>query len=206
MWKRVATIAVIAVLGTALLVGSAYVVLRPDGAHADGRRNGHGSSARIEAAYQCDHEGEGSGDNHSTCDDKCGVEHECETQSPAGQPRGYGLLKRDSRSQGGRESGRSGQSLSMDWVTIEGQVVEADHGILIETADGQMLEVHTGPEWYWEENGYVVSSEDVVKVDGFYSDGDFEAGQIENLSTGQLIVLGDGDGVPLWSGRGRRGR
>jgi hypothetical protein len=214
MWKRVATIAVVAVLGAALLVGGVYIVLWPDEAHADGQRNGRGSGARTETAYECSHEGAGSGGNRSTCDDECGAERECETHLSAGQSRGYGLLERDSRGQGGRGNGgnaggrgngRSGQSLSLNWLTIEGHVVEADHELLIETADGQMLEVHTGPEWYWDENGYVVDVGDEVRIEGYYHDGEFEAGQIENLSTGQLILLRDTDGRPLWAGRGRKG-
>lgn len=205
----------VAVLGAALLRGSVYIVLRPDEAHADGRRNGRGSGARTETAYGCSHEGARIAGNRSTCDDECGAERECETHLTAGQSPGYGLLERDSRGQGGsgnggnaggRANGRSGQSLSLNWLTIEGHVVEADHELLIETAVGQMLEVHTGPARYWDENAYVVDVGDEVRIEGYYNDGEFEAGQIENPSIGQLILLRDADGRPLWAGRGRKGR
>jgi hypothetical protein len=202
MWKKAATIAVIAVLGAALLVGSVYIVLRPDEARADGRLLGRGNGVQTEAAHDCGHE-------ESACEGESGEEHEYETLGPADQSGGYGRLECDSRGQGGNADGRgngpSGRSVAADWVTVEGRVVDAEHGILIETADGQVVEVHTGPEWYWDENDYVVNAGDEVRVQGLFDD-HLEAGQIENLSSGQLITLRNADGVPLWSGRGRRGR
>ena len=38
---------------------------------------------------------------------------------------------------------------------------------------------------------------------GFYEDGEFKAGTVENLTTGETIVLRDEAGRPMWSGQGR---
>jgi len=35
-------------------------------------------------------------------------------------------------------------------------------------------------------------------------DGEFKAGQVENLGTGESIVLRDTSGRPMWAGRGNR--
>ena len=45
---------------------------------------------------------------------------------------------------------------------------------------------------------------DSVSLTGFYEDGDFEVGQIDDQTTGQTVSLRDESGRPLWAGRGRR--
>jgi len=40
-------------------------------------------------------------------------------------------------------------------------------------------------------------------VTGFYEDGEFKAGTVENLTTGETIVLRDEAGRTMWPGQGR---
>ena len=37
---------------------------------------------------------------------------------------------------------------------------------------------------------------------GFYEDGEFKAGTVENLTTGETIILRDETGRPMWAGAG----
>jgi hypothetical protein len=66
---------------------------------------------------------------------------------------------------------------------------------------GEVL-IGMGPTWYREEAGFVVQAGEQVRVRGFYEDGEFKAGTVENLSTAQQIQLRDATGRPGWAGRG----
>ena len=46
---------------------------------------------------------------------------------------------------------------------------------------------------------------DTVTVLGFDENGNFQAGQITNESTGEILLLRDPNGRPLWAGRGQGG-
>ena len=75
----------------------------------------------------------------------------------------------------------------------------------IQTADGEEV-MHLGPEWYWEAEGIALNLGDEVEVTGFYESDEFEVAGIENLTTGESVVLRDDSGRPMWSGGGRQGR
>lgn len=56
------------------------------------------------------------------------------------------------------------------------------------------------------EQGFVIQPGDSLQLTGFYEDTDFEIQAIQNLTTGQALVLREETGRPLWAGgRGRRG-
>jgi hypothetical protein len=86
---------------------------------------------------------------------------------------------------------------------VEGRVVATEDELILETAGGETMVVHVGPEWYREQHGYQITAGDQLAVRGFYWEGGFEAGQIDNQTTGQVIELRDENGFPLWGGRGR---
>jgi hypothetical protein len=85
---------------------------------------------------------------------------------------------------------------------IEGVVVETDE-LFIETADEETVQVGLGPSAYREAQGFVLQVGENVRVSGYWEDDEFKAVQLENLSTGQSIVLRDRTGRPMWAGQGR---
>ena len=50
------------------------------------------------------------------------------------------------------------------------------------------------------EGGFDPHSGDQVVLRGFFEEGAFETGEINNLSTGQVVVIRDEFGRPLWAG------
>jgi hypothetical protein len=111
------------------------------------------------------------------------------------------------RGQGNPQRARTeSQAEALDtqtWQTIEGTVLQTEE-LVIETADGQTVQVGLGPSHYRESQGFVLQTGEQVRVSGHLEDGEFKAGQIENLDTGQSIVLRDASGRPMWAGQGRR--
>jgi len=95
-----------------------------------------------------------------------------------------------------------------EWEQYEGTVVAlGDEGLTIALSTGQEKTIEMGPSWYWQEQE-LFSSEigDVVSVTGFLDGERFEAGTITNETSGQVIILRDENGRPMWAGRGRRGQ
>ncbi|HID88280.1 MAG TPA: hypothetical protein EYH27_02395 [Anaerolineales bacterium] len=90
------------------------------------------------------------------------------------------------------------------WTTVTGTVVALDPDLVLQTEEGEVV-IHLGPEWYWGEQGPVISVGDQVAATGFFEHNGLEATRIENLTTGQSLILRDGSGRPLRAGRGRRG-
>ncbi len=87
-----------------------------------------------------------------------------------------------------------------EWVEIHGTVVAyEDNTLTIQTDTGETLEMGLGPLGYWLANGISFSPNDEVRVRGFYTD-EFEPAEIENLTTGESVILRDADGSPLWRG------
>lgn len=101
-----------------------------------------------------------------------------------------------------------------EWVTLDGVVVSVDSvELVVQTTDGQEILVDGRPWQFSQEQGFSVQVGDQVTLIGFYEDVDpstgsghsFEVGQISNASSGQVIVIREDSGRPLWAGRGRRG-
>ena len=86
---------------------------------------------------------------------------------------------------------------------IEGFVVETDE-LVVETADGQTVQVGLGPSQYREDQGFVLNLGTQVRVSGYWEEDEFKAMQVEDLDTGESIVLRDVSGRPMWAGQGRR--
>jgi hypothetical protein len=90
-----------------------------------------------------------------------------------------------------------------EWQMIVGIVLETDE-LVIETSDGEIVQVGLGPSQYRESEGFALSVGDQVSISGYWEDDEFKAAQVENLSTGTQIVLRDSTGRPMWAGQGRR--
>ena len=89
---------------------------------------------------------------------------------------------------------------TVEWETLTGEVTVVDGEITVQTAEGEVV-VGLGQASCRE--GFALEVGDEVSVTGFYEDGEFKAGTVENLTTGETIVLRDEAGRPMWSGQGR---
>jgi hypothetical protein len=132
-------------------------------------------------------------------------------QQASGQGRGYGAQgNQDRGGQGQAGQGQGGtanaagepQAEVEEWVTIEGTVMQTLE-LVVETGNGETVQVGLGPSHYRDAQGFVLNVGDQVRIDGYWEDGEFKAGEVENLTTGDAITLRDAYGRPLWSGRGR---
>jgi len=58
-----------------------------------------------------------------------------------------------------------------------------------------------GQSAYW--SSFRLSVGDEIVVRGFHEDGEFKAGTVENVTTGETITLRDASGRPMWAGGGQ---
>lgn len=100
----------------------------------------------------------------------------------------------------------TGQANVEEWLTLQGTVVSVDaDALVVETAGGEQVTVENRPWWFAQEQGFSTEVGNQVSVTGFYENGDFEAGEIVDLTADQSVLIRDESGRPLWAGRGRRG-
>jgi hypothetical protein len=100
----------------------------------------------------------------------------------------------------------TGQAQVDEWLTLQGTVTSVDADTLaVQTDGGEQVTVDNRAWWFAQDQGFTAQAGDRVTLTGFYEDGDFEVGQIDDLTTGQTVSLRDNSGRPLWAGRGRRG-
>ncbi len=96
-----------------------------------------------------------------------------------------------------------------DLVTVQGTAIQLDRygrhqGLFLAVQTAQeTLEVHLGPAWYWQDQGFEIALNSPIEVKGFRSDG---RGQpvlmAAEISQGDRTVqLRDADGYPLWMGQ-----
>ncbi len=193
MTSRIVTV-LVGVLAVALVAGMAFVLLRPaESVGAVGLSQGRGGQDAVRepqsSARALSAQGAGYGAAGSDRDD---------TMGGAGDDYGAG---------GGR-----GQSVSpaeprvdheTDWEVLTGEVVVVDSEMVVRTDDGRELLVGLGQSSYREAQGFALEVGDRVTVEGFYEDGEFKAGTLQNLATGEALVLRDTTGRPMWAGAGR---
>jgi len=131
------------------------------------------------------------------------------------QPNGRGGYAQDSNRGGyggrGREDAPgdqtgTGQANVEEWLTLQGTVVNVDADTLVvQTVNGEQVTIENRPWWFAQEQGFSAQVGDQVTLIGFYEDNDFEVGQIDDITSGQTVLVRDENGRPLWAGRGRRG-
>jgi hypothetical protein len=107
--------------------------------------------------------------------------------------------------QGAGGQGQLAQEQASDvaLVTIEGTVVQVSE-LVIETADAQQVQIGLGPNQYREAQGFDLVLGEQLRVSGHWEDGEFKAGEVVKLESGERIVLRDQSGRPMWAGQGRR--
>jgi hypothetical protein len=100
----------------------------------------------------------------------------------------------------------TGQANLEEWLTLEGTVVSVDADTLVvQTVSGEQVTMENRPWWFAQEQGFSAQVGDQVTLVGFYDGDAFEVGRIESLTIGQMVLVRDENGRPLWAGRGRRG-
>ncbi len=95
-------------------------------------------------------------------------------------------------------------SEEQDWGSLSGQIIiVSPEALEIQTGSAGILEI-SGRSWrFAQELGYFPEEGNEVTVEGFYENGEFEVSTILDLSTGQIFLLREDSGRPLWSGGGR---
>jgi len=198
MTKRVLNYGVVGVLAVALLAGTAYILLNPTevagqgptGDQGQGRgrseiwQNGAGTTDGDAVYGQGQGQGRRNGGNEAQGQDAFGG---------AGAFDGSGRIS-------GAGQGRNGTVGIVEWETLTGKVIVVDDEITIQTAEGQVL-IGMGQSAYRE--GFALEVGDEITVLGFHEDGEFKAGTVENLTTGETITLRDETGRPMWAGQGQ---
>ena len=91
------------------------------------------------------------------------------------------------------------------WEAYTGTVIQAPEPgveLVIETDDGESLQIGTGPMDLVAQ-GFALNAGDRVQVNGYWEDDEFKAAQLTNTATGQTLALRDEFGRPAWAGGGR---
>lgn len=93
-----------------------------------------------------------------------------------------------------------------DWLTLSGTIGSVSNGnVTLNVNDGTVINLQMGQPHFWQGQGIVLAAGDPVEVLGFWSGGQFMAGDIRKTLTGETIMLRDPNGRQLWAGPGRNG-
>ena len=222
MLKKIVAGGFVAVMIAAIVIG--IVQLAAPAAEAQGRGAGRAVEEGSLPGRGNGGQGQGSGSRALAPDAGAALGAQG-AQGAQGQGRGYGaraertqaeqtqaertLAEQFQGSQGQRGQGQGGslngtgesQAEVEEWVTVEGTVLETAE-LVIETEAGETVQVGLGPSHYRDAQGFVLSEGDQVRISGYREDGEFKAGEVENLNSGDAITLRDAYGRPMWSGRG----
>ncbi len=121
------------------------------------------------------------------------------------EPLGRGQVPEQGQGSGrGQPPGANPRVIAADWEMLEGVVVETTDELVIKTDSDRTVQVGLGPSEYRESQEFALQVGERVRVAGYLEDGEFKAGQVQNLDTGVSIVLRDESGRPMWAGQGRR--
>ncbi|MGD8815016.1 MAG: hypothetical protein PVI78_11145 [Anaerolineales bacterium] len=115
--------------------------------------------------------------------------------------------------QGRGNAGQQGESATSpvpeadhqdDWDQLLGEVLNVDETSLeLVLADSETFIIE-GQTWrYAQELGLTVEIGDEVSVSGYLEDDEFKVGSLENLTSGQIVILREASGRPVWAGGGQ---
>jgi hypothetical protein len=99
----------------------------------------------------------------------------------------------------------TGQAEVDAWLNLQGTVVSVDADALVVESGGEQVLVENRPWWFAQDQGFTTQVGNQLTLTGFYEDGDFEVGRIDDATSGQTVLIRDENGRPLWAGGGRRG-
>ena len=128
-----------------------------------------------------------------------------------GQGQGQGQAQGRGNQGNGNGAGGQGQTQNpnpgtqqanvTDWVTMKGTVNSFDGvGVSLTTDESAPLWVQFGQSQYVAAQGVTFTAGDHLTVNGFYENGQYQAGTVTNETTGQTLNLRDTTGRPLWAG------
>jgi hypothetical protein len=108
------------------------------------------------------------------------------------------------RGQGFGNVAYAAQASSVEWVAVEGTVVEVNEiAMTVQTTTGDQIVVENRPWLYALEQKFSANVGDQIRMKSFADNGYFTAAQLQNLTNGKTAQLRDETGRPGWSGRGR---
>ena len=187
MLKKVVLGTVFAIFIGALITGAVIRTMdkTEQVAEAEGSGSGNGRNASLENTTYAENPESGQGRDRST---EAGSEAVVQ-----GQGRG-------------RNGGEGSEVLTEEesdhpWDAYSGVVIEmSEETLTIEIENGEWIIVE-GKAWsFAQEQGYVIQPGDQVQFEGFYEDDEFKVSVVENLTTGESIILRDASGRPSWAG------
>lgn len=125
---------------------------------------------------------------------------------------GNGLNRSENETEYGNGLGRTDsertgipdpQATAGEWAEFEGTVLIYDPVmVLVETTDGYQIEIE-GRAWsFAQELGFTTAVGNAVLVNGFYEDDEYKIASIEDLTTGEIVVVRDNNGRAGWAGNG----
>ena len=104
------------------------------------------------------------------------------------------------RAAGGQSAGQAQQIPADQWVTIEGSVRQTEQlAVTIALQTGEQVRVVLGQTDIWSAQNIWFAYGDWLKIDGFWQNGQFEAGAVTFSATGQQLAIRDtATGQLLW--------
>lgn len=160
-----------------------------------GQGNGRGQNRQVEQDHESFGEAEQIGQGY-------GRQNQNTTgESQAVQGNGQG---RNRQTEQAAAAVAEAEHADMDWQTVQGEVVSlASDEMLVSTASGATVVVEGQPWSYAQQAGFTAELGDEITVNGFEEDGEFKVGELMNDASGQLIVLRELGGRPMWAGQGQ---
>ncbi|MBI5302515.1 MAG: hypothetical protein HY868_10280 [Chloroflexi bacterium] len=107
---------------------------------------------------------------------------------------------------GGQGQGQGVAAQGVQWTTVQGNVISVDqYAMTVQASNGEQVRIENRPWSYALEQKFSAKVGDQIKLNGFYQNGLFEIGQMQNLSNGVNAQIRDQSGRPGWAGRGNGG-
>ncbi|MBM3127347.1 MAG: hypothetical protein FJ009_01785 [Chloroflexi bacterium] len=107
---------------------------------------------------------------------------------------------------GGQGQGQGVAAQGVQWATLQGNVIAINQSAMtVQTSNGEKVIIENRPWSFALEQGFTAKIGDQLKMNGFYQNGLFEIGQMQNLTNGSAIQVRDQSGRPGWAGRGNNG-
>lgn len=123
----------------------------------------------------------------------------------SGGEQGQGRGESDLSFQSGRKEKEHqiGEQEDHQWIHLSGEIIQADESGMIVVVEEEILVDITGRAWrFVQEIGYAPDFGDQVNLTGFYESSEFKPESIEDPISGELYLLRDPSGRPLWAGGG----
>jgi len=104
---------------------------------------------------------------------------------------------------GGQGQGQGAAAQGVQWTTVQGAVMSVDQiAMTVQTAKGEQIVIQNRPWTFALEQKFAAKVGDTISMSGFYQNGQFEIGQMQNVTTGATVQVRDQSGRPNWAGRG----